>query len=301
LIEVLKIAFFSGIGAGTVAILATIAIERLGGRLGGVIGTLPTTIIPASWGLWYQAIGNTKDTLGHSEITFEHFSAAMYAVPAGMCLNALFLWLWRIIPQRYQWVNKWSETDESGLFKAVGLMSLITLGLWSICAMIWVLISQHILHSTAERLASGVISLILIITIGVWATRDSYLAPKGNNKVGVSTLLSRGLCAALAVSIAVLISKSGASTLAGVAAVFPAIFWTTMVSLWLTQGQAVPSGAVGPMMLGSSSVAVFALSAPSIYVYVGPLIGSVVAWGLAAALASIPSYLWVSRGAMSRD
>lgn len=301
MIEVLKIAFFSGIGAGAVAILATIAIERLGGRLGGVIGTLPTTIIPASWGLWYQGIGNTKDTLAHSEITFEHFSATMYAVPAGMCLNALFLWLWRIIPQRYQWVNKWSETDESGLLKAVGLMSLITLGLWFMCAMIWVLISQQILHSTAERLASGVISLILIITIGVWATRDSYLAPKGNNKVGVSTLLSRGLCAALAVSIAVLISKFGASTLAGVAAVFPAIFWTTMVSLWLTQGQAVPSGAVGPMMLGSSSVAVFALSAPSIYVYLGPLIGSVVAWGLAAALASIPSYLWVSRGVMSRD
>ena len=39
------------------------------------------------------------------------------------------------------------------------------------------------------------------------------------------------------------------------------IFLTTMVSLWLSQGEAVPSGAVGPMMLGASSVAVYALLA----------------------------------------
>ena len=49
-----SVALLSGLGAGLVATLATVAIEKLGGQLGGVIGTLPTTIIPASWGIWSQ-------------------------------------------------------------------------------------------------------------------------------------------------------------------------------------------------------------------------------------------------------
>ena len=34
-----------------------------------------------------------------------------------------------------------------------------------------------------------------------------------------------------------------------------------MVSVWLSQGEAVQIGAVGPMMLGSGSVAVYAIGA----------------------------------------
>ena len=108
------------------------------------------------------------------------------------------------------------------------------------------------------------------------------------------------MCACVAVMIAVLISRSGAATLAGVASVFPAIFWTTMVSLWLTQGSAVPTGAVGPMMLGSCSVSLFALLAPWLYPAVGSGWGALIAWLIAAPGASTPSYLWVSARARSK-
>lgn len=299
MIELLKVALLSGIGAGVVAILATLAIEKLGGHLGGVIGTLPTTIIPASWGLWYQALDPLRSETTLSNVAFHHFSMAMYAVPAGMCLNAIFLWMWKVIPQRYHWVNDWSKDGDKGVLKAVSVMSVITLGLWSISAFMWVTISQRLLISHKEQFIFGVCALFLIVTIGLRATRRHSTAPKGTKVVGWSTLVIRGLCAAIAVGAAVLISKSGASTLAGVASVFPAIFWTTMVSLWLSQGQAVPSGAVGPMMLGSSSVAVFALSAPSLYHYTGPILGSLLAWLLAASFASIPSYLWVRRSVIN--
>ena len=36
---------FYGFFAGVVAILATVAIERLGGRMGGLLASVPTTII----------------------------------------------------------------------------------------------------------------------------------------------------------------------------------------------------------------------------------------------------------------
>ena len=44
----------SGIFAALVAIGATVAIERLGGRLGGILGSIPTTIVPASLGFFLQ-------------------------------------------------------------------------------------------------------------------------------------------------------------------------------------------------------------------------------------------------------
>lgn len=297
--EQLSIALFSGVGAGLVAILATIAIERLGGRLGGIIGTLPTTIIPASWGLWYQGQAKIlQNNLYQAELgqqVFEQFSVAMYAVPAGMCLNAIFLWLWRVIPRRLSMISRLSEQGPFGLYKALAIMSLMTLGLWFISAFAWVSVSRQWLSTVYLHYLSGLSSLGLIVLIGLAATYRNIPAPKGKKISKLSTLFSRGVCAMLAVTLAVLIAKSGASTFAGVAAVFPAIFWTTMVSLWLSQGQAVPSGAVGPMMLGSSSVAVFALIAPSTYQNFGPLWGALLAWLFTLVCAALPSYLWIKR------
>ena len=72
--------------AGLVAILATVVIERGGGALGGII-TLPTTIVPASIGIWGGVSG------------IEPFTNAMSMVPIGMLLNVLFLGSWRILPK----------------------------------------------------------------------------------------------------------------------------------------------------------------------------------------------------------
>ena len=62
--------------------------------------------------------------------------------------------------------------------------------------------------------------------------------------------------------------------LAGLASVFPAIFLTTMVALWLAQGADVPTGAAGPMMLGGSSVAMYSLIAPWALPEYGIYVGS---------------------------
>ena len=61
--------------AGLVAIGVTVAIERMGGKKGGLLGTLPSTIIPASIGL-YAATPSLTD-----------FQDAMFMTPAGMFVN----------------------------------------------------------------------------------------------------------------------------------------------------------------------------------------------------------------------
>ena len=80
-------ALFSGLFAGVVAVGATVALERFGGVLGGILATIPTTIVPASIGFWLNSDG-------------EGFRAALYAVPLGMLLNAVFLHVWRWLPSK---------------------------------------------------------------------------------------------------------------------------------------------------------------------------------------------------------
>ena len=68
-----------GFAAALAAILVTLAIERLGGQLGGILGTLPLTVVPASLGLF------------HADPRADVFATAMSAIPLGMLLNAAFL------------------------------------------------------------------------------------------------------------------------------------------------------------------------------------------------------------------
>ena len=45
----------SALFAGLVAVLVTMAIERWGGIVGGILGTIPTTIIRATIGIYLEA------------------------------------------------------------------------------------------------------------------------------------------------------------------------------------------------------------------------------------------------------
>ena len=71
----------SALFAGIVATLVTIAIEKFGGRTGGVLATIPTTIVPAALGM-YSISGETE------------FAQSMSIVPLGMMVNAIFLLVW---------------------------------------------------------------------------------------------------------------------------------------------------------------------------------------------------------------
>jgi hypothetical protein len=78
----------SAVFAGLVAVLVTVAIEKLGGTLGGVLATVPSTIVPASIAMAYRA--NSWDDIAD----------AMFSVPVGMLINSLFLWTWRVVPDK---------------------------------------------------------------------------------------------------------------------------------------------------------------------------------------------------------
>lgn len=261
------------LAAGLVAVLVTVAIERWGGRVGGVLGTMPSTIVPAAVGIWSQSA------------SVDDFIAAMAVTPVGMWVDVMFLWSWRVLPG---WVG-----GDGGTTTLVRVL-VSSIALWSAAALSVVMLLGWARASGVPLPPIGIAALLLSVVFGVIACRSNPPTPGGSRPVRGRTLIARGTLAGLAIGVSVLFARVGGPLLAGVAAVFPAIFITTMVSLWWSQGRAVQAGAVGPMMLGASSVSAYALFAGVLLPMLGGVTGSVVAWLAALVVVTLPSWAWLS-------
>lgn len=230
--------FISASIAGIAAILVTVAIEKWGGLHGGVLGTVPSTIVPAAIGIWYGAE------------TILQFQLSMYIIPLGLVINSIFLLLWRFIPSKMP--------DWPFQIRLTGI-ALLTLAAWGFLAAIGIFSYDFGVNLGLSSLHLGVAWFVVGLVIGARATYAHRPTPRGSESVSYRTLLLRGLAAAASIGVAVWLAGIGIPLLSGVMTIFPAIFLTSMVSLWLSQGEAVPAGAIGPMMFGSQSVSLYGL------------------------------------------
>jgi len=212
------------------------------------------------------------------------FQSSMDAASAGMLVNALFLYSWRFFPER---LPAWP------LPRLLVIMSCLSLTLWLVLAVGLVLTSEWVFQGGSSR-GLGWGGLAAVLTIGAVATWRSTPAPRGTRRVSSFALFGRGVFAASAIGLAILLSAWIGGLAAGVASIFPAMFLTAMVSLWWSQGRAVPGGAVGPMMLGSASVAAYAVIAREAVPAYGVWSGSLFAWVLAVSLVTVPAWKWLS-------
>jgi len=141
----------------------------------------------------------------------------------------------------------------------------------------------------------GFIGLLLLILLSVIINWKTTEIAKGKHPVSPFVLVCRGLAAAIAIGFAVWISGQGQPLIAGIAAVFPAIFLTSMVALWMAQGPTVPRGAAGPMMLGGASVAIYAIISIWSLPEFGVLMGSFIAWLIAVVGWSVPAFIVLNK------
>jgi len=253
--------------AGIVAILVTLSIERFGGLIGGVLGTIPSTIIPAAAGV-YLIDGE------------EGLLSSMSIVPLGMMVNGLFLGVWILLP-------KYISNYKNPLIITT-ISSILT---WALFALLALKVASFSQTSGISSPMLGLFGLFCLISVSIFFNIKTRPSPKGDNKVPLLILSIRGLAAAIAIGTALILAQIGQPLVAGLASAFPAIFLTSMVALWLSQGITVPQGAAAPMMLGGASVAVYSLivmwSIPSY----GIIFGSIIAWILSVGLWSIPAFL----------
>jgi hypothetical protein len=265
------LALLCGFTAAIAAILVTRAIEIFGGTLGGVIATLPTTIVPASIGM-------------ATALSSEGLRRACFTVPPGMVLSGIFLWQWRYWPSRLP--QAWS------FGKRLTAMLLISFSVWFIMAAIVVSIEQSALQSTDSIVAFGIASYFAVGVSGLIASLKPLEAPKGSKSVGWKMMLARGCAAGTAITICVGLSSVN-GIIAGMASTFPAIFSTIMVGLWVAQGSAVSAGAAGPMVLGGLSPPSYALFFSALYEPLGMVGACVVSWLLASCCVSAPVALFL--------
>jgi hypothetical protein len=66
-----------------------------------------------------------------------------------------------------------------------------------------------------------------------------------------------------------------------------------MVATWLSQGAHVPTGAVGPMALGTLSVSAYALLATLLFPLMPIWLAAALCWIAAIACVSVPAYLYL--------
>lgn len=174
-----------GIFAAMAATGATVAIERLGGIVGGVISSMPTTILPTAIGL---ALTVPADAV----------KDALTAVPTGMLINVLVLLCWRQLPPFLP--DSWSKNQ-----KLVAILT-ASLGMWLIFVLLLVFVVRNELGVSGEIL--GWLCTAATVILGWGAVLLQPLpAPKGSNPVSINTLLARGLLAGAAVFTAGMIAK----------------------------------------------------------------------------------------------
>jgi hypothetical protein len=125
-------------------------------------------------------------------------------------------------------------------------------------------------------------------------------APKGANRVKPVILVLRGLCAMTTIFIGSIIARSHPSA-GGMVSCFPAIYLTTLISVWVAQGDKVTAGATGPMILGGLSVSIFAVAYPVLFPYFGWFSSALMSYIIAVIGWSVPSAFflrwWTSRSA----
>lgn len=266
-------ALLAALMAGIVATTVTVLIEKYGGVLGGILGTIPTTIIPAAIGM-------------ASEGGDEALQLSLAIVPTGMLINAIFLSTWAILP------NKLPMTWSSN--KKLIVTCISSLIIWTSAGIVAIQAVDLAIKNNYSAYQISIIGFLLVGTLGTIMCWNLKPAPKGKNQVNKIILFSRGFVAAVSIGIAVLISGLGMPLLAGLASVFPAIFLTSMVALWMAQGPSVPLGAAGPMMMGGASVAAYSIIAMWSMIEYGLAIGSLIAWFGSIILWSIPSFAYVN-------
>lgn len=270
----------SALLAGVVAVFATFVVERYGGVVGGVLSTMPTTIVAYAIGL--QA---------HTAST-EEFRRALAFVPVGILLNASYLLLWRWLPQRLEALRVRRVL--------VGTL-VLSLAAWMIVATTLVLLHERMQPSVQATTICGLLAMLIGLIIAIAATRRVHHAPRGTHSVRPLILILRGVGATVVVGVAILVGQSGLPVASGVVSVFPIIFTTVMVSTWLAQGSKVPAGAAGPMALGTLSVSAFALLAAWLMPIYGTALGTTYAWCIASAGVSAPAYFYLRSRNSTRE
>ena len=229
--------------------LSSIAAERFGSKVGGLIGGLPSTIV-----VTLLFIGLTQSAARAAE------SAVI--VPLVMGINGLFVTVFIYLSRR-------------GLAPALASALLA----WFCLAAILMVLNIRVLWiSIAGWLLLG-IGCFLLVEHGMKITSQGRKA----SRYTAGQIAGRAALSGTVVALAVLMSKIAGPLAGGIFATFPAVFLSNLIITYRSGGTAF-AGAVGKslMVSGMITVPIYALLVWYFYPLVGLGFGTLIAFLLTA-------------------
>jgi len=229
-----------------VVILITMIAERYGTKVGGILGTLPSTIVIA-----FVFISINENEL--------FASRAAAVVPAELGINIIFLLIFSLLVHR------------STLLAFIGTFA------------IWTMLSFLLVFFNMENIWISIL-IYIISLLFCFLILEKRKAVPSMGKVHIhytlTKIMLRGVLAGIVIAIAVVLSNVG-SIISGIFSVFPAILSSTMLISVREHGPDFAAGMAKSMMIGLSSVATYAVSIHVLYPQVGIGYGTVLSYVLA--------------------
>ena len=233
-----------------VVVIITFAAERYGTKAGGIIGTLPSTMVVA---FILIAINNGIDIA----------SNAVAVVPAEMGINIVFLLIAALLSRR------------SLLLAIATALS------------VWAMLSSVILFIDLKDIFLSLLIYVLLM-VPSFLFLEFFKKTRSGRRVKIkytpSKILMRGLLAGTVVAIAVSLANIGAS-LSGIFSVFPAIFLSTMVIFVMEHGPDFAGAMAKSMIFGTPTIVAYATSIYFLYPSIGIAWGTIASYAISLAVA----------------
>jgi hypothetical protein len=228
-----------GVVSAIVSLLQTWSVQRFGPIYGGVIGTVPIIILPASIVL----------SIDESQ---SHFEETLFCVPLGILLNIVLLLIWRNIPMRV-------------LFKIqhktlrMTLMVVGSILAWTIMAVImrFIIVGLEKLKVSIHYPALVAFAIQVFVAMFVTVFGDRYTA-KGEGKVKWKLYVMAALLGFIT-GVALVFLSDADDTSGGLLLSFPIILIVSLSSLTSTYAETLPITATTAMIGGSVSTSLYAI------------------------------------------
>ncbi|MEA3458204.1 MAG: hypothetical protein U9R21_05950 [Candidatus Thermoplasmatota archaeon] len=235
-----------------VVIIIMFIAERYGTKTGGIFGTLPSTIVIA---FVFIAINQNVDFAAQSATV----------VPAELGINVVFLLLFTLLVRRSTYIA-----------------FAVSLTAWAILSwLLFIFNAENVFISVAAYVAALAFAVIVL-------ERIKKIPSSGNVKIHYTPakIALRGVLAGAVISIAVLLSNVG-PTLSGIFSVFPAILSSTMLISVREHGPKFAAGMAKSMIVGISSVAMYATVIHFLFPVYNIIIGTVSAYAISIVVTMI--------------
>lgn len=224
-------------------LFSTIASDKLGSKIGGLITGLPSTVL-----LGLLFIGWTQNPDASVEATT--------LIPAIIGVACLFLITYVFLIKRNVWVAIFASTL-----------------IWTFTA--YLLMSSHI----TSFFVSLVIFLVFFLIAYFFVTHIFIIPSSKGNRIVYSPkiLLLRGLLSGLIVSLSVISAKVGGPLLGGIISAFPATFGSTLIITYFAHGPTFSASVAKNSLYAWVSTLIFLVVARYTINPIGILWGSLLA------------------------